>query len=450
MNQIADHRRHAFPKGWKKSIKSGMIGAISLGRYVAGQTRGEAAEQADPKVRCRAEREQLHEEASLLAEEMRIKDTRWAAVPPHQRPRYAPRERLAILELRAARGWSLEQTARRFFVTAETISSWQKRSDERGPQAIVQLPRPVSKFPDLVTHLVQRLKVLCPALGKRKIAAKLARAGLHLSASSVARMLARPPVPKPAPVKPENDAQPKRLVTATRPNHVWHVDMTAVPIGGGFWCSWLPFALPQRWPFCWWVAVVVDHFSRRVLGTATFYCQPSSKSVRCFLGRMIAKTGAAPRYIVCDRGKQFDCDGFRAYCKDNEIKPPRYGALGQHGSIAVVERCIRTLKESLRRLPVIPLSRRSAQRELDLIAGWYNEHRPHETLGGCTPNEVFYNRLPANRRPRYESRKRWPRGSPCAQPWALVRGRPGARLELELTHHGGRRHLPIVTLRRVA
>jgi len=26
--------------------------------------------------------------------------------------------------------------------------------------------------------------------------------------------------------------------------------------------------LPQRWPFCWWVGVIVDHFSRRIMGVA--------------------------------------------------------------------------------------------------------------------------------------------------------------------------------------
>ena len=60
---------------------------------------------------------------------------RWAAIPPHQRPHYAPTERLAILELRAARGWSLAQTAERFLVTAATISSWQQRINEGGPGA---------------------------------------------------------------------------------------------------------------------------------------------------------------------------------------------------------------------------------------------------------------------------------------------------------------------------
>jgi hypothetical protein len=38
----------------------------------------------------------------------------------------------------------------------------------------------VNKFPNFVRHIVQRLKVLCPSLGKVKIAQMLARAGLHL------------------------------------------------------------------------------------------------------------------------------------------------------------------------------------------------------------------------------------------------------------------------------
>ena len=40
---------------------------------------------------------------------------------------------------------------------------------------------------------------------------------------------------------------------------------------------------------CYWVAAVVDHFSRRVMGTAAFRSQPTSEAVRGFLGRTIAK-----------------------------------------------------------------------------------------------------------------------------------------------------------------
>src|SRR5207245_2086493 len=64
---------------------------------------------------------------------------------------------------------------------------------------------------------------------------------------------------------------------------------------------------------------------------------------------------------------------------------------------------------------------------------WYNQHRPHSTLGGQTPDELYFERFPANRRPRLEPRSTWPRGSPCALPHALVAGKPGARLTWKLS-----------------
>ena len=81
---------------------------------------------------------------------------------------------------------------------------------------------------------------------------------------------------------------------------------------------------------------------------------------------------------------------------------------------------------------------------------WYNHYRGHTTLGGKTPEEVYHGHYPANRKPRFEPRSRWSRGSPCARPWALVRGSPGAKVTLEVSFHAGRRHLPIVRLKRVA
>jgi hypothetical protein len=57
---------------------------------------------------------------------------------------------------------------------------------------------------------------------------------------------------------------------------------------------------------------------------------------------------------------------------------------------------------------------------------------------------------PPNRKPRFEPRSLWPRGSPCAKPWALVKGKPGVRIELHVEFKSGRKHLPIVGLRRAA
>ena len=103
---------------------------------------------------------------------------------------------------------------------------------------------------------------------------------------------------------------------------------------------------------------------------------------------------------------------------------PRFGAVGKSGSIAVVERFHRTIKEILR-LITIPEDQTHFEQELRFIVDWYNGFRPHDTLGGKTSNEVYFSRLPANEQPRLEPRKHWPRGSPCAKPQVGVEDEPG-------------------------
>ena len=164
-----------LPKGWKKQVRSTVLHVISLAQYAAVYTRAWAADSANSRVRLKAELDRADQELLLLREEIRIKDARLARIDPHRRPHYPPTERMAILELRAARGWSLEQTARAFHVTAATIASWIKRVDEQGPDALVQLREPVNRFPDFVRYVVQQLKILCPTMGKKKIADTLAR-----------------------------------------------------------------------------------------------------------------------------------------------------------------------------------------------------------------------------------------------------------------------------------
>src|SRR5262249_43131934 len=150
-----------------------------------------------------------------------------------------------------------------------------------------------NKFPEFVCSTVQQLQRLCPSRGKKQLAGILARAGLHLSVSTVARFR----TDTPQPTRPHADVRPSpsRFVTAKRPNHVWYVDLTTLPTQSGFWCSWLPCALPQCWPFCWWVAVLLDHYSRRVMECAVFRQPPTAVALRCFLGRALRRAGATPR-----------------------------------------------------------------------------------------------------------------------------------------------------------
>jgi hypothetical protein len=185
------------------------------------------------------------------------------------------------------------------------------------------------------------------------------------------------------------------------------------------------------------------------MGITLFDREPTSEAVRAFLGRVIHTAGAKPRHLVCDQGPQFSCDEFEPWCQRKDIRP-RFGAIGEHGSIAVIERLILTLKQSIAWLTLVPLRRRAFLRELRYLAAWYNCHRPHMTLGGRTPDEVYHRLRPMNRQPRFDPRANWPRSSPCAKPVTLVKGTPGVRLACKITFQGKRRHLPIVTLRRAA
>jgi len=185
------------------------------------------------------------------------------------------------------------------------------------------------------------------------------------------------------------------------------------------------------------------------MGYAAFQKRPKSLAVRTFLGKTIARANAMPKYLICDKDSAFWCEDFKNWCRRKGIRP-RFVAVGQHGSIAVVERLIRTMKDEGTRRILVPHRRTDLRTELGFFFAWYNGHRPHMTLAGLTPNEVYFRRRPANRRPRIEPRKRWPRGAPCARPRTLVAGQPGDRFALEVAFHDCRSHLPIVSLKRAA
>ena len=185
------------------------------------------------------------------------------------------------------------------------------------------------------------------------------------------------------------------------------------------------------------------------MGFAVFKCRPTSEEVTAALDRIMVAEEVSPKHLIVDQGPEFKCEHFEnVWCKARNILP-RFGAVNRHGSIAVVERFHKTMKEILR-LIVVPEDQPQFEREMESFIDWYNEHRPHMTLNGKTPNEVYYSREPANEQRRIEPRKDWPRGSPCAKPQVDVDGKPGDTVIIEFDCHEGRRHLPIVRARRAA
>jgi hypothetical protein len=140
------------------------------------------------------------------------------------------------------------------------------RLDEPGGRPLIQTTEPVHRYPDFVRCLVRQIKALFPTMGSVRIAQTLARAGLQLGTTTIRRI----PRDKggPAADGPAVALVRRRRVVARYPGHTWHLDLTAVPIRSGLWVPWLPVSLPQRWPFSWCVAVLVDQVSRVLSGVA--------------------------------------------------------------------------------------------------------------------------------------------------------------------------------------
>lgn len=97
-----------LPKSWGTHVKSAILHVIALGQYALTYSRSWAADSSNQRVRLKAECDRLEQEVALRGEEIRIKDVRIAQINPQRRPHYPATERMAILELRTTRGWSLE------------------------------------------------------------------------------------------------------------------------------------------------------------------------------------------------------------------------------------------------------------------------------------------------------------------------------------------------------
>jgi transposase InsO family protein/DNA-binding transcriptional regulator YiaG len=434
-----------LPKGWSKLTLQAVLHVITLARIVILNAANWPNDRECDGLRLRVENDRLRAEVNLLKQELAIKDARFTRLDPKKRPHYLPTERLEILMIRAIRGWSNAQVAKRFQVTVQTIINWIRGVD--GDENIVQLPERTNRYPDFVRYIVQQLKTFCPMLGRYKIADILTRTGLHLSASTVKRIIGEPPID---PFKNINPTKPPTSPTiqAWYPNHVLSVDLTVVSSCDGLWTPWVPNALPQVQPYAWYVMIVIDHYSRRLMGFDVLKQAPTAAQVASAMERICMENNVKPKYLVSDQGVQFTAAEFRAWCKAKNIKQ-RFGAVGKHGSIAVTERVILTYKDGCTRRILVPVSRNDMVEETQLFVEWYNNHRPHMLLGGKTPNEVYFGCCAANAKPRIETQPLTKHSTPCACPRMCIAGKAGAKVKVRLEFLEGWRHLPIVKVERV-
>jgi len=205
----------------------------------------------------------------------------------------------------------------------------------------------------------------------------IVQAGLQVSRSTVQRVLREKPPKRPARValNPEGRA-PYGLLKPKHTNRTWHLDLTVIR------------TLLRRY----YVAAIVDGFSRKVLTLKICAHTPTTTAMLALVRRAMAAHGA-PRFLITDHGCQFRAGFTTAVENGTGIKHVK-AKVRSWAFNGKVERFFRTFKLWSRCVLWAWAPGRSAmakriQFRLDLFRTWYNAHRPSQALGGRTPDQAW-------------------------------------------------------------
>jgi len=351
-------------------IKSAIMAARFSGRVRKRSLKRLAAMDADTK-----DKEILFLKDKVYQLGMQVSILQKRIQKRQKKPRYTLRERLFILWHIETFGIARRKVTEHVGVSRSTLYRWLHQINDTRHTRI-----PANKTPLEIAVLIWEITKSNIDWGRVRIANQLALLNIFISASTVRNILYRPKPRKPdgfpvVSTKTEEKVD-ARSIPAWYPNHVWSIDTTEVLYWG-------------IWPIH--VCVVIDHFSRKVMSVTPLE-GPNAGWINNALESAIEKHGA-PKHIISDQASVFTGDVFAELLDSWKIKPC-LGAVGKHGSISVTERVIKTLKhEWLKRVPNI--------KDFDHLTflckefeSWYNIWRPHMTLDGLRPDDVYYEKKP--------------------------------------------------------
>jgi len=165
-----------------------------------------------------------------------------------------------------------------------------------------------------------------------------------------------------------------RKLPVTRPNQVWAMDITYIPMKRGYV----------------YLAAVVDWNTRRVLAWRLSITLETAFCIEA-VEEAMAKYGK-PDIFNTDQGSQFTSVAFIKMLKDAKIKISMDGK-GAWRDNVFVERLWRSVKYEevyLKAYENVP----EARAEIGRYLTFYNTKRPHSSLDGQTPDQAYFNRLP--------------------------------------------------------
>lgn len=242
-------------------------------------------------------------------------------------------------------------------------------------------PRPPSDVDLKLMHRIDKLHIELPFAGSRMLQGLLMQEGFKVGRLHIATLMKRmgitalyrkPNTSKPA---PGHKIYPYLLrhLPVTRPNQVWAMDITYIPMARGFI----------------YLAAVVDWFTRRVLAWRVSITLEADFCIEA-VEEALTRHGA-PEIFNTDQGSQFTSSEFTKVLADRKIKISMDGK-GAWRDNVFVERLWRTIKYEevyLRAYANVPEARASLARYI----GFYNSRRPHSSLDGKTPDQVYFKLL---------------------------------------------------------
>jgi putative transposase len=242
--------------------------------------------------------------------------------------------------------------------------------------------RPVAPADLAIMRRIDELHLDYPFAGSRMLRDLLRGEDVEIGRQRVATMMKRmaieaiyrrPNTSKPA---PGNKIYPYLLrgLAIERPNQVWAIDITYIPMARGFV----------------YLAAVIDWFSRRVLSWRVSITMEVAFCLEA-VEEALARHGR-PEIFNTDQGSQFTSAAFTGLLLDNAIAISMDGK-GAWRDNVFVERLWRSVKYEevyLKAYDSVGEARASIGRYLD----FFNRKRPHSSLDARTPDRAYFDHMP--------------------------------------------------------
>jgi putative transposase len=245
------------------------------------------------------------------------------------------------------------------------------------------LHRPPSRHALIDLQLGDRIEAIHrrsrSTYGRPRIHAELIEEGIRVSGKRVARLMRERSIhgasrrPTVITTRRDRDARPApdlvdRRFVADAPDQLWVADITYIPTWSGFL----------------YLAIVLDVFSRRVVGWAM---ADNMRKELVLDALNMAVFRRRPLGVVhhSDQGSQYTSIAFGMRCKEAGVRPSM-GSRGDCYDNAMCESFNATLECELLAKRRFKTQREAELAVFDFIEGWYNPHRRHSALGYLSPN----------------------------------------------------------------